>query len=104
MKIDDRNTVNVNPADIARAQAPEAVQPQTGAQEARRTEGVPGDRVALSDLSAKIRELVSGSPAREARIAELAAQFEAGRYEPDPGAVADAMIAEAEMGAGDEGF
>lgn len=102
MKIDDRNAVNINPAEIARAQTPEAVQPKQGAQSGGRPEGVGGDRVALSDLSAKIRELVNGSPAREARIAELKALVEAGRYEPDAGAVADALIAEAEMGGTDD--
>jgi flagellar biosynthesis anti-sigma factor FlgM len=97
MKIDDRNAVNVNAAEIARAQAPEAVQPRQGAHAGRGPEGLEGDRVALSDLSAKVRELVGGSPAREARIAELKALVEAGRYEPDAGVVADAVIAEAEM-------
>jgi flagellar biosynthesis anti-sigma factor FlgM len=97
MKIDDRNAVNVNPAEIARAQAPEAVEPKQGAHSGRRPEGVEGDRVALSDLSAKVRELAGGTPAREARIAELKALVEAGRYEPDAGVVADALIAEAEM-------
>lgn len=102
MKIDDRNAVNINPAEIARAQAPEPVQPKQEAEAGRRPEGVAGDRVALSDLSARIRELAGSSPAREARIAELKALVEAGRYEPDAGAVADALIAEAEMGGGDD--
>lgn len=102
MKIDDRNAVNINPAEIARAQTSEAVQPRQGVRSGGGPERVGGDRVALSDLSAKIRELVNGSPAREARIAELKALVEAGRYEPDPGAVADALIAEAEMGGADD--
>lgn len=102
MKIDDRNSASVNPADLARAQAPEAVNQQQKAGGGKGPGGAESDRVALSDLSARIRELVSGSPAREARIAELAAQFEAGRYEPDAGAVADALIREAELAGGDD--
>jgi len=105
MKIDDRNAVPLNPADVARAQATEAAQQQQAAQNVRpKGEAPASDRVALSELSAKIRELVSGSPEREARIAKLAEEFAAGRYSPDADAIADALIAEAEMGGGDEGL
>lgn len=105
MKIDDRNAVNLNLADVARARSAEAVQQdgRTG-QTVQQPGGREGDRVALSELSAKMGELASGSPERRARIAALAAEFAAGRYEPDAGAVADALIAEAELGGGDEGF
>lgn len=105
MKIDDRNAVPLNPADVARAQAAEAAQQQQTAQNLRQEGGASAsDRIALSELSARIRELVAGSPEREARIAKLAEEFAAGRYEPDAEAIADALIAEAEMGGGDEGL
>jgi len=103
MKIDDRNSVNINPANVARTQAPETDVQQPATQRRGPAEGGQ-DRVTLSELSARLRELAGDPAAREARIAALAAQFEAGRYEPDAGAVADAIIAEAELsGGGDDG-
>lgn len=95
MKIDDRNAANLNPAALEQARQAEAAENQRAPKAGAAGQPAAGDRVALSDLSARLRELAGGGQAREARIEALAAQFEAGRYEPDPGAVADALIAEA---------
>ncbi len=95
MKIDDRNAVNLSPAALDRSRSPEAAEAQQTANAERKGQAAASDRVALSELSARLKELAAGD--REARIARLAAEFEAGRYEPDAGAVADALIAEEEL-------
>jgi negative regulator of flagellin synthesis FlgM len=100
MKIDDRNAANLNPAGLDRTRSAELVEAQQGQRTEKPGGAAGGDRVSLSDLSARLRELSESPAAREQRIAALAAEFEAGRYEPDPDAVADAMIAEAELSEG----
>lgn len=104
MKIDDRNTANLNPAGLDRTRTAEVAEAQQDQRSGKAGEAAAGgDRVALSELSARLRELSESAAARQERIAALAAQFEAGRYEPDAGAVADAMIAEAELSEGGGG-
>lgn len=97
MKIDDRNTANLNPAGLDPARAAEVTEAQQGQRTTKAGGAAAGDRVALSELSARLREMTESPEAREQRIAALAAEFEAGRYEPDAGAVAEALIAEAEL-------
>ncbi len=97
MTIDDLNAANLNPAALDRVRPTEAAEPRYTLGAAEREAA--GDRVLLSDLSVLLN-VVAGS-GREGRIAALTAQFEAGRYEPDLGVVAHALIAEAELrGAG----
>ncbi len=103
MKIDDRNAANLNPAGLDPARAAEAAEAQQGQRTARQAGPPGGDRVALSGLSARLRELTESPEARQERIAALAAEFESGRYEPDAGAVADGLIAEAELSEGPGG-
>ncbi len=95
MTIDDLNAANLNPAALDRARPTEVAEPHYTLGAAEREAA--GDRVLLSDLSRLLN--VVGVGGREARIEALTAQFEAGRYEPDLGTVADALIAEAELGA-----
>ncbi len=97
MKIDDRNAANLNPAALDQARLAEAAEAQKAAKAGQTGQQGMSDRVALSEFSARLRELAGGGEAREARIQALAEEFGAGRYEPDPGAVADALIAEAEL-------
>jgi flagellar biosynthesis anti-sigma factor FlgM len=97
MKIDDRNAANLNPAALDPARQAEAAEAQKAARTAQTGQQGASDRVALSELSARLRELAGGGEAREARIQALAEQFQTGRYDPDPDAVADALIAEAEL-------
>ena len=98
MKIDDRNAANLNPAALDRARSAEAAEAQQAQKAGQAGQAAASDRVSLSELSARLRELAAGD--RETRIAALSAQFEAGRYEPDAGAVADAIISEAELSGG----
>ncbi|MEJ5366890.1 MAG: flagellar biosynthesis anti-sigma factor FlgM [Bryobacteraceae bacterium] len=97
MKIDDRNAANLNPAALDQARLAEAAEAQRASRAGLPNQQDGSDRVALSELSARLQELAGGGDAREARIQALAAEFEAGRYEPDLDAVADALIAEAEL-------
>ncbi len=101
MKVDDRNAANLNPAALDRARQAEAAEAQQSATAGQKGQAASSDRVALSELSARLKELAAAD--REARIAMLAAEFEAGRYEPDASAVADALIAEAELGPDESG-
>lgn len=103
MKIEDRNTANLNPAGLDPARAAEVTEAQQGQRAISPAGAAGGDRVALSGLSARLREMTESPEAREQRIAALAAEFEAGRYEPDAGAVADGLIAEAELSEGPGG-
>jgi flagellar biosynthesis anti-sigma factor FlgM len=59
------------------------------------TAGDIGDEVKLSNLSSKINELQSGSPAREAYLEQLRQQVASGTYEADPQATASALISDA---------
>jgi anti-sigma28 factor (negative regulator of flagellin synthesis) len=59
------------------------------------TAGDIGDEVNLSNLSSKINELQSGSPAREAYLEQLRQQVLSGTYEADPQATAAALIRDA---------
>lgn len=98
MKIDDRNAANLNPAGVDRTRPADVAETQPGQRSDKQAGAAGGgDRVALSDLSVRLRELSESAAAREERIERLAAQFEAGKYDPDPAAVADALIAEAEL-------
>lgn len=97
MKIDDRNAANLNPAALDRARSAEAPEAQEAAKAPPAAQPGGSDRVTLSELSARLRDLAGGGAGREARIEALAEEFKAGRYEPDAGAVAEAMIAEAEL-------
>lgn len=103
MKIDDRNTAHLNPAGVDPARAAETAEAQQGQRTIKPSGAAGGDRVALSGLSARLREMTESPEARQQRIAALAADFEAGRYEPDAGAVADGLIAEAELSEGPGG-
>ena len=55
----------------------------------------PDDRVQLSDLSETLKSLAADSPEREARVAQLAAEYRAGRYQPDPQATSRGIIDDA---------
>ncbi len=59
------------------------------------TEPSGSDAVELSSFAKHIGDLQEGSPAREARVAELREQVQSGKYEVDAEAVARKMIDEA---------
>jgi anti-sigma28 factor (negative regulator of flagellin synthesis) len=53
------------------------------------------DRVQLSELSETLKALGADGPEREARVTRLAAEYRAGRYQPDAQAASRAIIDDA---------
>jgi anti-sigma28 factor (negative regulator of flagellin synthesis) len=51
--------------------------------------------VRLSSLAESLQAADPGSPERQHRLRQLAADIEAGRYNPDPGQIARGLIDEA---------
>jgi flagellar biosynthesis anti-sigma factor FlgM len=95
MRIDDKTSANLGAAGLNRAQATDAAA-QSGASKAARKGGeASSDRVNLSNLAESINQLDGTSPQREERVQQLAALYQAGKYEPNAEAVGGAMIDEA---------
>jgi flagellar biosynthesis anti-sigma factor FlgM len=94
MRIDDTGTNTVGSPGLGRAQQTTEITEKQAASQARRSGG--GDEVNLSALAGQLQAAAQSSPEREARISALAAAYEAGNYQPDPLAIADEMIGEAE--------
>ena len=92
MRVDQRNLMGTSGAETRRAQESHAIGPdgRVGASGVRGNSA--GDQVELSALS---RALSSSATARSARVAELAAQYEAGQYHVYPAQVGRAMVVEA---------
>ena len=57
------------------------------------------DRVQISQLAEFLRTPDTGDAERAQRVRELAADYAAGRYHPDPVAIAKGLVREATMGA-----
>ncbi len=87
---------------------PESAAPDTGksldAQRVGRGEsagpeaahGGRGDRVELSSTAARVSRVLSVESGRRAsRVQSLAVEYQAGRYQPDAGRIARAMVADA---------
>lgn len=96
MRIDDNGTTGIGAPGLGRAQQSAEVTARQDAAAARTARSGSGDEVSLSTLAGHLNAAKEGSPEREARIASLAAAFEAGSYEADPQAVAEGIIGEAE--------
>ena len=96
MRIDDTGTNTVGSPGLGRAQQATEITEKQGASQVRRSGGGVGDEVNLSALAGQLQAAAESSPEREARISALAAAYEAGNYQPDPLAIADEMIGEAE--------
>ena len=92
MKIDDPKLTGMSPSQIGGTQAPDSASVRGKKNDAAATSR---DQVALSELGAKLRELDSDSPERAARLEQLAAEVQAGRYRVDPMQVSDRIIEEA---------
>jgi flagellar biosynthesis anti-sigma factor FlgM len=92
MKVDDPKLTGMTSSQVGGAQAPDAA----GVRQ-KKHEGGSGsrDEVSLSDLGAKLRELDSESPQLAERLAQLAADVQAGRYRVDPMQVSDRIIDDA---------
>jgi flagellar biosynthesis anti-sigma factor FlgM len=75
---------------------------QTGAAGSGRGSGAAkagADRVTLSSLSEALQSAALNSPERQSRIAELAAAYRSGSYQPDSRAIGQSILADA-LGAG----
>ncbi len=106
MKVDDHGSMgglqsgaaglNVPAAAAKKSERLSGVGGQGGVAGSAEIGGNAGDEVSFSSLAGRISGEAADSVEREARIDRLAAAFEAGRYQVDADAVADAMIGEAE--------
>ena len=93
MRVQDQNLTGVNTAATGGTHAAQ----RTG-RTAAGSGGVSshGDRVELSGAVGTIsRALAADSGGRASRVRELAAQYQAGRYQPDAAATSRAMVADA---------
>jgi hypothetical protein len=93
MKINDSNINGLASSGIGKTQ-------ETDAASKSRGKGVGGadrssDRVELSNLSASLRAEDAESPERAALIEKLSADYDAGRYNPDPIEVSKKIVADA---------
>jgi flagellar biosynthesis anti-sigma factor FlgM len=93
MKVDDPNLSGMTPSQVGRTQPPDSLGVRQKKNDA--AAGTSRDEVALSDLSARIRELDSDSPERMARLEQLAAEVESGRYRVDAGELSSRIIDDA---------
>lgn len=93
MKINDSNINGLASPGIGKAQEADAASRGRG----KNVNGSDStsDRVELSNLSASIRAEDAESPERAAHIEKLAADYEAGRYNPDPLEVSKKIVADA---------
>lgn len=95
MRIDDNGLANVNASPLQRSQQTGAADPSTGRPLQPQSGNGIQDQVSLSSLASSVRALQPDSAPREAFLAELAADFRAGRIESDPGEIAEALIEQA---------
>lgn len=101
MRIDNNNMAGIGASGLDRTQSTEAVEIQTGQGVAKRGQGGNTDHVNLSTLAERLRSLESQSPERQARLDQLAAAYQSGKYDPDPEAVSEAVIEDAAATAAD---
>ncbi len=94
MKVNDTTLNQAAASQIGKSQ-----QVQSAPLDGKKTGGsgkLDADQVQLSDLSGQlVRMLSTAFPERTAYVDKLAAQFKAGRYQPDSAATSRAMVAEA---------
>lgn len=95
MRIDDNAMSNVNASQLSRTQRPDAPDQQGGRAERLRQGEPVEDRVNLSSLASSVSAEQDMSVARQERLAELAAEFRAGRLEVNAEQVADSLIDQA---------
>lgn len=66
-----------------------------GAREGSAAQAQDGDQVSLSNLSGRLLDMLADPADRQARVEQLAADYRAGRYQPDALAVSRGIIDEA---------
>ncbi len=94
MKIQDAYLAGAAASQLQKAQE---VLPAEHTEKKREAQAAgPADGAQVSDLAARLVEFArAGGPEAAAKIGRLAADFRAGRYQPDPLAVSQRLIQEA---------
>jgi flagellar biosynthesis anti-sigma factor FlgM len=95
MKVNESSLNQAAASQLQKAREAEAakpgVKPGSGSQPQQES-----DRVHLSDLSGRLVQMLStDAPDRVARVEKLAAEFQAGRYQPDAKATSRGIINDA---------
>ena len=99
MRLEDNNMSGIGASGLNRAQAADGVERRIAAGAGGAAPGGGVDEVSLSTLTERLQVLSAhleaagdGSPAREARLSELAALVGSGRYEPNAEALSNTLI------------
>jgi anti-sigma28 factor (negative regulator of flagellin synthesis) len=94
MRVNEHNTTGASAAEAARAQETQRIEGGAGSRTSTSKSG--GDRVELSSTSAKVsRAMAAHHSDRAAKVQELAAQYQSGKYRPDSAATSRGMVSEA---------
>jgi anti-sigma28 factor (negative regulator of flagellin synthesis) len=94
MRVTEHNTTGTSAAEAGRPE--EAHRSDSGAQSRAATSKSGSDRVELSSTSASVsRSMAAHRSERDAKVHELAAQYQTGRYRPDSAATSRGMVSEA---------
>jgi anti-sigma28 factor (negative regulator of flagellin synthesis) len=91
MRINDLNLTGAAAAETGRAQGSQAVEKESQSRGPAGRKGSGADQVEFSSLS---RTISSDASSRNARVQQLAAQYQAGQYQVDPMRVGQAMLSE----------
>lgn len=97
MTVNESSLNQAAASQLGKAQGAEAVKPG-GARKAGEVQAPQqqSDRVQLSDLSSRLVQMASmESPERVARVDKMAAEFKAGRYQPNSQATSAGIIQDA---------
>lgn len=93
MKVNDPNTAGISSAGLGQTQRLDEAAAKRQV-ETSRTSANYEDRVQLSSLAGTLQELSVDSPEREALVEQLGAEYQEGRYQPDPRETSSALITE----------
>ena len=93
MRVNDNGLAGLGAAGTSRAQQTEAENRQLT--ELNRAGTGKSDHVRLSGLAERLQALDHGSDEREAKVEQLRAQFQAGRYQPDAEKTGESIIRDA---------
>jgi anti-sigma28 factor (negative regulator of flagellin synthesis) len=95
MRINDRSLTGTGTAETGKAVEAQRPDEARGGKAAA-SSGGGGDRVELSGTLGRLSQtLAKFGSAREARVQQLAAQYQSGNYHPDSAATGRAMVSEA---------
>ncbi|MGO9093633.1 MAG: flagellar biosynthesis anti-sigma factor FlgM [Bryobacteraceae bacterium] len=96
MKVNESTLNQAAALQLGKTQQPVPVQPGGPAKSAGAQPGQPSDQVQLSDLSSRLLQSSGAqSSSRSARVEQLAADYKAGRYQPNSQATSQRMVDDA---------